>query len=188
MNETKTLNNAHGRRHCERTEDVDQCARTEYPDRRERRRDRQQPHLAQQVTGGGVDQSDGVGVRLDLVAVPVRPRGDGHAAHRMPDDDGTLARRERGIEHRVDIGCEVAQAITPAAGNPAASMAASIERDHPVFGGQIGDLITPHPDGAGDAVRQHDRVSILWPEYPGVQSGSVRGADGHGAARRQFRW
>ena len=92
---------------------------------------------------------------------------------------------QRCFEHGIDIRREVAKAVPAAPGSPAAPMTAVVERDHPVIGGQVGDLIGPHSNGAGDAMREHDRVPVLGPEYLGVQAGAVRGAHLHGAARRQ---
>ena len=39
--------------------------------------------------------------------------------------------------------------------------------------GQLGDLVRPHPQGAGDAVRQHDRIAVLGAEDLGVQPHAV---------------
>src|SRR6202034_1830285 len=105
-------------------------------------------------------------------------------AHRVPRDDGTLTRPQRGVEHRVDIGGEMAEAVPAAARDPATSMTAMVERDHPEIARQLGDLAGPDPDRAGDAVREHDRIAALRPEYLGVQVSPVGGAHLGCAARR----
>ena len=76
--------------------------------------------------------------------------------------------------------------VAPAGRDPAAPVATMVERDDAVVLCQIGDLVRPHPDGAGDAVREHDRVAILGTEDLGVQLGAVLRADGHPAAGPQL--
>src|SRR3978361_2390111 len=93
----------------------------------------------------------------------------------MPHDDGTLARCQRAVEDRVAIGGEVPQTVASASRNAAAPVPAMVERDHPVARArEVGDLVGPRPDRAGDAVREDYRISVPGPEDLGVQTGAVR--------------
>jgi len=108
----------HRARYWERAERRDQTSCCQNAGRRQSPRDRKQVHLAQQVAGGGVDQCDGVGALLDLVAVPVRPGSDGDTAHRVSGDNGALVRAEGGLEDGIEIGRQVIQAVAPRRGTP----------------------------------------------------------------------
>ncbi len=103
----------------------------------------------------------------------------------MAGDDRALARSERRLEHRVQIGGEVVQAVavTPH-GHRAAAVAAVVERDDAKVLRKVGDLVGPHADGAGDAVSQHDWVAVLGTEDLGVQADAVLGAHGYDASAR----
>ena len=104
----------------------------------------------------------------------------------MSGDDGTLAGPQRRLEDGVEVGGQMVQAVVAAAGrDTAAAVAAVVEGDDPVVRRQVGDLVGPHPDGAGDAVRQHDRIAVLGTEDLGVQAGAVLRADGYGATGPQ---
>ena len=141
--------------------------------------------MTKQVACGRVDQRDGIGALRDALGVAVGPGRDGDAAHRMPGDDRAFTRRQHRLEDGVEIGGEVVKAVgvTPR-GDAATAVAAMIERDDAVVAGKVRYLVGPHPDGARDAVREHDRIAVFWPEDLGVQVDAVLGADGHGATGR----
>ena len=103
----------------------------------------------------------------------------------MPRDDRTFARRQRRIEDGVEICCEVIEAVrVPPRGDAAAAVAAMVERDDAVVLGQVRNLVGPHPEGARDAVCEHDRIAVFRPEDLGMQADAVCGADRHGATGR----
>jgi hypothetical protein len=131
-------------------------------------RNREQVHLAHQVSGGRVDQRHRVSTPPDLVAVALRPGGDGHAAHRVSGQQRALVRGQCGVQHRIQVGRKVFEAVSPTTRDTASSMATMVERDHPVVGGQVSDLVRPRPRGADEAVRQHNRIAVR-PENLGVQ-------------------
>ena len=54
--------------------------------------------------------------------------------------------------------------VVPVARDLAAAVAAVVERDHPVVGGQVGNLVGPHTQRAGNAVAEHDRIAIVGAE------------------------
>src|SRR5581483_12519146 len=122
-----------------------------------------QLQLPQQVASGGVDQGDGVCAVWHQVAVFVRPRADGDAAHRVPSDHGALPRTQSGVQDRVQVVGEVLEAVA-VPGHLAFAVAAVVECDDPVVGGEVGDLVCPDAQGAGDAVAQDDRVAVLGAE------------------------
>ena len=98
----------------------------------------------------------------------------------MPGDHGTFTRRQCRFEHGVEIGGQVIQAVAAAPRrDPAAAVAAVVEGDHPVVLGEVGDLVGPHPEGAGDAVREHDGITVFGAEHLGVQPDAVPGAHVH---------
>ena len=84
---------------------------------------------------------------------------------------------QRRLEDGVEVGGQVVEAVVRAARRAcAAAVPAVVVGDHPVVRGQVGDLVGPHPDGAGDAVGQHDRIAVLGTEDLGVQAGAVPGS------------
>ena len=132
--------------------------------------------MAEQLAGGGVDERDGVGAIRHLVAIPVRPRADRDAAHRMPGDHRPLAGAKRRIQDGLQVAGQVVEAVVvPVARDLAAAVAAVVERDHAVVFGEVGDLVLPYAQGAGDAMAEHDRVAVVGPEDFGVQPSAVRG-------------
>ena len=84
----------------------------------------------------------------------------------------------------VEVGGKEFEAVAAAPRDAASAVAAMVEGDHPVVGGQVGDLVGPHPDRARDAVRQHDRIAVGGPEHLGVQGGAVAARTVRAAARR----
>ena len=103
-----------------------------------------------------------------------------------------LARLQRRLKHGVEVGGQEVEAVVRAPGrHTAAAVAAVVVGDHAVVAGQIVDLVGPDPNGAGDAVGQHDRIAVLGSEDLGVQAGAVAGTDRHrnatAAARRPGR-
>ena len=103
----------------------------------------------------------------------------------MPGDHGPLPRAQRCVEDGVQVARQVVKAVVvPVARDLAAAVAAVVERDHPVVGGQVGNLVGPHPQRAGDAVAEHDRVAVFGAEDLGVQAGAVGGAHHDRAAFR----
>ena len=103
----------------------------------------------------------------------------------MPGDDRAFTRRQRRLEDRVEIACEVVEAVGAAPrGDRATAVAAMIERDDAVVVGEVRNLVGPHPEGAGDAVREHDRIAVFRPEDLGVEADAVLGTDRHGATGR----
>ena len=105
----------------------------------------------------------------------------------MPGDDGPLAGSQRGLQNGVEIGRQVAEAVVAARRNAAAAVPAVVVGDDPVVAGQVGDLLAPDLQGAGDAVRQDDRVAVGRAEDLGVQAGAVGAADDHRVAGWQLR-
>ena len=98
----------------------------------------------------------------------------------MARDDRRLAGLQRRLQDGVEVGGKEVEAVVRAPRRQAAAaVTAVVVRDHPVVAGQVGDLVGPDPDGAGDAVGQHDRIAVFGPEDLGVQAGAVAGADGH---------
>ena len=109
----------------------------------------------------------------------------------MARDDRAFAGLQRRLQHGVEVGGKEVQAVVrPPRRQAAAAVTAVVVRDHPIVGGQVGDLVRPHGNRAGDAVGQHDRIAVFWTEDLDVQAGTVAGADGHGACLRQCvcRW
>lgn len=102
------------------------------------------------------------------MAVAVRPGGNGNAAHRVPSDHRTLARGQRSVQHRIEVGRKVIEAVGATPWDTASTVAAMVEGDHPVVAGQVGDLVCPGPDGADETVRQHNRIAVRRPEHLGV--------------------
>src|SRR5882757_1217955 len=97
----------------------------------------------------------------------------------MPGDDRKFPGSERGLEHGIEVGGQNVQAVTAATGrHGAAAVAAVVERDDAVVAGQIGDLVGPYSQGAGDAMREHDGIAVFGPPYLGVQPDAILGSDG----------
>jgi hypothetical protein len=104
----------------------------------------------------------------------------------MARDDGSFSGLQRRLQDRVEVGGKEVEAVVPAPRRQAAAaMTAVVVRDDAIVARQVGNLIRPHPDRAGDAVGQHDRIAVFGPEYLGVQAGAVTGPDGHLTRRRQ---
>ena len=147
---------------------------------------RQQLDVAQEVAGGGVDQRDGIGALRYPFGIPLGPRCDRDATHRVSGDNGTLGRGQRRLEHGVEVGRQDVEAVAMAARwHRALAVPAVVERDDAVIGGQVRYLVGPYPEGARDAVREHDRVAVLRSEDLGVQADTVLGTNGNDATPRQ---
>ena len=102
----------------------------------------------------------------------------------MAGDHGALTAIQRRVEHSVEIRGEQVEGISAAAGHTAAAVTAVIERYDPVILGQVGDLVPPDLQRAGDAVRQHDRVAVVRAEDLGMQTRAVGGTNAHLAPGR----
>src|SRR5437773_8686457 len=104
----------------------------------------------------------------------------------MPSDHRTFTRRERRLEYRVEIGCEVVEAVGVAPrGDGTAAVAAMVVCDDAIVDGEVRNLVGPHPEGARDAVREHDGIAIFRPEDLGVEPDAILGANGYDATARQ---
>jgi hypothetical protein len=149
-------------------------------------RHRQELHVPEEISGGGVDQRHGTGALRHPLGMPFGPGGDRDAAHRVAGDQRALFGPHRGGQHRVEVGGEVVEAVVAVtARDPAATVAAVVEGDHPVVAGQLGDLMGPHPQRTGDAVGQDDRRGVVGPEHLGVDAHAVDRPHRDRAAVRQ---
>ena len=97
----------------------------------------------------------------------------------MACENGPLAGLQCRLEDGVEVGSKEVETVIRAPGrHAAAAVTPVVICDHPVVARKIGDLVSPHPEGAGDAVRQHDGIAVFRTEDLGVQQGAVAGPDG----------